>query len=154
MEETKLAAFKLIGLNLGKKTTNEDGQSGIDCGNLWQQFEKENFVQRIPNKVSDDVYAVYFDYEGDHTQPFSYFIGCMVNMDTEVPPGMDSLLIPADNYSKVLAKGIMPDCISNFWKDIWNTKTDRAYNYDFEVYDERSKDWNNAEVEIYVSSSH
>ena len=154
MEKTKRAAFKLIGLNLGKKTTNEGGQSAIDCGNLWQKFEKEGVAQKIPNKISESVYAVYFDYEGDQTQPFSYFIGCPVNMDTEATPDMDSLLIPADNYSKLMARGAMPDCISKCWKDIWNTKTGRAYNHDFEVYDERSKDWSNAEVEIFVSSRH
>ncbi len=154
MDKTKKASFKLIGLKLDKKTTNEGGQSSIDWGNLWQKIEKENLVERIPNKLSDDIYAVYFDYEGDHTQPFSYFIGCKVKTDTEAPQDMDSLFIPEENYSKVIAKGRMPDCITNSWRDIWSSKIDRAYNYDFEIYDERSKDWSNAEVEIFVSSNY
>ena len=153
MEKTKITEFKLIGLKLEKKTTNEGGQSNIDCGILWQKFETENFIERIPNKLSNDIYAVYFDYEGDYTKPFSYFIGCKVKTDTDTPNDMASLIIPEDDYSKLIAKGKMPDCVTNAWKEIWSLKIDRAYKYDFEIYDERSKDWSNAEVEIFVSSN-
>ena len=81
MDKTKKSEFKLIGLKLDNKTTNEGGQSSIECGNLWQKFETENFAERIPDKLSDEVYAVYFDYEGDYTKPYSYFIGCKVKID-------------------------------------------------------------------------
>jgi predicted transcriptional regulator YdeE len=152
MDKIKKAEFKLIGLKLDNKTTNEGGQSSIDCGNLWQKFEKENFVERIPDKLGDEIHAVYFDYEGDHTRPFLYFIGCKVKLEAEVPQGMDNLVIPAGSFTRVIAKGKMPDCVASSWKDIWNSKIDRTYKYDFEIYDERSKDWSNAEVEIFVSS--
>ena len=152
MEKIKLPGFNLVGIKLDKKTTNSGGQSNIDCGSLWQKFEKENFSARISNKVSDEIYAVYFDYEGDHTQPFSYFIGCKVKTDPGLVPGIDSLMIPAQSYIKLIAKGKMPDCISDSWKNIWDSKIERAYKYDFEVYDERSKDWNNAIVDIFVST--
>lgn len=151
MEKIRIARFKLIGLQLAQRTTNVNGQSGIDCGNLWQKFETENFKERISDKLGEEIYAVYFDYEGDHTKPFSYFIGCKVKPETETPKGMDSLLVPASVYSKMIAKGKMPDCIADSWKVIWTSKIERAYSYDFEIYGERSKDWGNAEVEILVS---
>ena len=153
MAKIEKTEFKLIGLKLDHKTTNEGGQSSIDCGNLWQKFEKENFADRIPDKLSDEIYAVYFDYEGDYTKPYSYFIGCKVKINDNTPQGMDNLIIPASSFNKVIAKGKMPDCVANSWKDIWRSKTDRAYKYDFEIYDERSKDWSNAEVEIFVSNN-
>ena len=153
MEKIKITAFKLIGLKLTKKTTNEGGQSNIDCGSLWQKFEAGKFLEKIPGKLSSEIYAVYFDYEGDYTKPFSYFMGCKVKPGTEVPNSMTGLMIADDNYTKLSAKGKMPDCIAGLWKEIWNSKIDRTYNYDFEIYDERSKDWNNAEVEIFVSSN-
>ncbi|MEX2232070.1 MAG: GyrI-like domain-containing protein [Cyclobacteriaceae bacterium] len=152
MNKIKIPEFKLIGLQLPDKTSNERGQSSIDCGALWQKFNAENVQARIPEKLSDEIYAVYFDYEGDHTKPFSYFIGGKVKMDTKTPKGMDTLIIPAGQYSKVLAKGKMPDCLIDSWKEIWRSKKDRAYKSDFEIYDERSRDWNNAEVDIYLSS--
>jgi len=153
MEKLKQDGFSLIGLKLKKKTTNEGGQSGIDCGNLWQQFEQEQWAERIPGKLGNEIYAVYFDYEGDHTKPYSYFIGCKVKEGTEVPAGMESLVIPDSYYRKVTAKGPMPDCMVNAWKEIWRSDMDRAYRFDFEIYDERSKDWSHAEVDIFLSSN-
>lgn len=152
MEKTAREEFQLIGLSLGRKTSNEAGQSGIDCGNLWQKFEMGGFVHRIPNSVNKAIYAVYFDYEGDHNKPFSYFIGCKVEPGTMVPAGMESLTIPPQNYSVVIARGEMPDCLTESWSKIWKSAIDRTYQFDFEIYDDRSRDWDDAEVEIFVSS--
>jgi predicted transcriptional regulator YdeE len=154
MNKIELEEIKLIGLALGKKTTNEMGQSSIDCGNLWQRFEKENYANKIPGKLSDEILAVYHQYEGDHTHPFSYFIGCKVKADTKIPEGMDSLIVPKAIYQKINSSGKMPDCVADTWKQIWNSNIPRAYQTDFEVYDERSKDWSNAEVEIFISIKH
>ena len=153
MEKIEKTEFKLIGLKLDHKTSNEGGQSSIDCGNLWQKFEQENFAENIPDKLSEEIYAVYYDYEGDYTKPFSYFIGCKVKIDDGVPQGMDNLVIPAGSFTKVLSKGKLPDCVANSWKAIWSSDMDRAYKYDFEIYTERSKDWSDAEVEIFVSNN-
>jgi predicted transcriptional regulator YdeE len=151
MNKIHVPAFRLIGLKLPKKTTNKDGQANIDCGSLWQKFESEKVAARIPNKLGEEVYAVYFEYEGDHTQPYSYFIGCKVETDAAGLPGLDTLLISSEDCVKIEAKGKMPDCVANAWRGIWNTVIDRAYQYDFEKYDDRSKDWSNAEVDIFVS---
>lgn len=152
MNKIELEEIKLIGLSLKTKTNNENGRSSIDCGNLWQEFEKESYEDKIPDKLSDEILAVYHKYEGDNTKPFSYFIGCKVKTETEVPEGMDSLIIAKGMYQKFNAKGKMPDCVANAWKEIWSSNICRAYQADFEVYDERSKDWSNAaEVEIYLS---
>ncbi|MDQ2721175.1 MAG: GyrI-like domain-containing protein [Bacteroidota bacterium] len=151
MNKIEKKGFKLIGVALKTKTFNAKGQSAIDCGNLWQTFGQENYAEKIPGKVSNEVFAVYHDYEGDHTKPYSYFIGCKVKDDTEVPAGMDSLIIPAGEYQLFIAKGKMPDCIGNAWRKIWDSVIPRSYKADFEVYDEKSKDWNNAEVDIFIS---
>lgn len=152
MNKKTISEFKLIGITLGHKTTNNGGQASIDCGSLWQQFESENTSERIPNKVGSEVYAVYFDYEGDHTQPYSYFVGCKVPMDTETPEGMTSLAIPTQEYTQVVVKGTIPTCIAQSWNDIWHSDIARKYSYDFEVYDQRSHDWSNGEVDIFVAS--
>lgn len=151
IQRIKLKEFQLIGIALKTKTTNENGQSAIDCGNLWQQFEKGNYAEKIPGKLSNKIFAVYYNYEGDHTKPFSYFIGCKVKKDLEIADGLDGLIIPEDIYEKLTAKGKMPDCVADAWKKIWSSNLPRAYNTDFEVYDERSKDWNDAEADIFIS---
>jgi predicted transcriptional regulator YdeE len=151
MNKFELEGFQLIGLALPRKTTNENGQSGIDCGSLWQKFEDGKYAEKITGKLSDEIFAVYHQYEGDHTRPFSYFIGCKVGAGTKTPDGLDSLAIPAGKYEKIIASGKMPDCMVNTWKEIWRSDIRRAYQFDFEVYDSRSWDWNNAEVDIFIS---
>jgi len=150
MTKTEIPAFTLTGLTLKTKTSNANNQSAIDCGTLWQQFEKGNYADKIPGKSDNDIIAVYHSYEGDHTQPYSYFIGCRVAPASEVPDGMDSLTIEKASYQQFIAKGKMPDCVADAWRQIWQTDINRAYTADFEVYDERSKDWNNAVVDIFI----
>lgn len=144
-------SFRLIGIKLENKTFNENNQSSVDCGNLWQKFETEKIVDLIPNKLSNEIYAAYYDYQKDETKPFSYFIGCKVDEKTETPKGLNELLVPSQNYVKVIAKGEMTGCITEAWKKIWHSKIDRKFGVDFEVYDERSKDWSKAELDIFIS---
>lgn len=146
-----LPEFQLIGIKLDAKTTNINGKSMEDCGNLWQQFERDQVFAQIPGKTSMEVYAVYYGYEGDHMAPFDYFIGCKAESNTTVPEGLASLTVPEQNYIKVVANGQMPACIGEAWQTIWKSEYDRAFGYDFEVYDERSQDWSNAEVDIFLS---
>jgi len=153
MMTVKNNGFKLIGLKLHGKTTNHNNQSSRDCGSLWQKFEANNIFSLIPGKLSDEVYAVYFEYENDETSPFSYFIGCKVDMNDEPPEGLSKLIIPAQIYKKRTAKGTMPACIADAWKEIWNSDLNRSFEYDFEVYGERSRDWSNAEVDIFISAT-
>ena len=151
MNRIELQETKLIGLALKGKTSNENEQAATDCGNLWQEFEKGAYAELIPGKLSDEIIAVYHEYEGDHTKPYSYFIGCRVSADTAVPEGLQSLSLAKGEYRKIIATGKMPDCVANSWREIWSSNMQRGYRTDFEVYGEKSKDWNNAEVEIYVS---
>ena len=148
-----LPSFEMIGLKLPHKTRNQDGQSNRDGGRLWQKFEKEQIASQIPQKIGDEIYAVYFDYEGDHSDPFSYFIGCRVPSGVALPDGLDRLIIPAQTYQKLIARGPMPDCIAGLWKDIWKSDLPRAYVVDFEIYGEKSKNWDHAEIDVFLSIS-
>ena len=145
-------AVKLIGVSLGYKTTNENGKAMEDCAALWQTFSGSFMAPRIKGKLNKDTYAVYYDYDGDFTKPYNYFIGCPVADDAEVPAGMETITIPEQTYEIVTAKGQMPNCIGNAWREICeNITRNRAYGYDFEIYSEKAADWNNAEVDIFLS---
>lgn len=146
-----MESTKLIGLKLATKTTNENGQSGKDCGAMWQKFEAENIASQVPNKLSDTIYAVYYDYEHDEKGYFLYFIGCPVEENAIKPSHLDELIIPKQKYYKVTAKGQMVGCIEEAWKKIWSSNIDRKFGYDFEIYDHRCADWENAEIDIYIS---
>lgn len=141
----------LIGLALPQPTTNANGQSQVDCGNLWKRFQTEGYRDRIPQKLDDDVLAVYYDYHGTHEHPFSYFIGCCVPQGTPAPEGMDRLTIPGGRYQKVVAQGAIPACVGEAWISIWSQDIPRGYFVDFEVYGERAGQQEKAEVDIYLS---
>lgn len=141
----------LIGIKLPHKTSNVNEQAMADCGSLWQKFEQEGIFNKIPAKTAFEIYAVYYDYDGDHTQPYSYFIGCPVAQGTEVPEGLETLEIPVQNYTHIVARGKMPSCVADAWREIWQADHNRAYGFDFEVYGEKAADWSNAEVDIYLS---
>ena len=147
----KLKGFILIGLALGEKTTNEKGQSATDCGKLWQRFLEGGFADKIPGKIINEVFAVYHNYEGDYTKPYSYFIGCKVKSDAKIPEGMNRLEIAGSRYQLFKSYGKMPDCIGKTWEEIWKSDIPRAYLTDFEVYGEKSQDLNNAEIDIFIS---
>jgi predicted transcriptional regulator YdeE len=148
----KKPAVKLIGISLGFKTTNENEKAAEDCGALWQHFSGSFIAQKIKGRLNEAIYAVYYDYEGDYTKPYAYFIGCPVADDTEVPAGMETITIPEQTYEVVVAKGQMPDCIAIAWREIWKTRSiDHAYGFDFEIYGTKSKNWMDAEIDIYLS---
>ena len=58
--------------------------------------------------------------------------------------------VAGGRYRNFVAQGKIPDCIADTWRDIWAGETERAYITDFEVYDERSKDWKDGRVEIFI----
>ncbi len=148
---TNNKTITLAGIKLPYKTTNENNQASTDCGQLWQKFVSDNIADKVAHKLFDHIYAVYYDYDKDETQPYSYFIGYPVAGDAEVDTELTSITIPPQQYQKFTAKGAMPDCIANMWRKIWSTKLDRRYGFDFEIYDHRSQDWSNAEVDIFLS---
>ena len=150
MNTLKLPSIRLMGIMLEDRTSNENGRSNEDCGQLWQNFQKQDIVSKIPNKISDAVYAVYFDYDSDQNGEFSYFLGCPVGRTNDIPKGLSFLKIPAQSYRKITAKGEMPKCIAKAWESIWRSDIERTYQFDFEVYDQRSKDWKAAEIDIYL----
>lgn len=150
MEKQYFDTLYLTGITLPHKTTNTGGKAMEDISELWQEFEKGGWFAKIPERMENNVYAVYHNYEGDHTQPYAFFIGCRVTPGAPVPEGMENVVIPAGDFVKFTAKGKIPDCIGSTWQKIWNSDVLRAYKADFEVYDERSQDFNNAEVDIYI----
>lgn len=151
MSIQQLTGFTLAGLRLPHKTTNKNEQAMQDCGHLWTRFGQENVRERLKDRLSDEVYAVYFDYDGDYSMPYAYFIGCKVPEGTALPHGLDLLHVPAQAVMSVPVSGKMPQCVADAWRNIWATEYPRAYGFDYEVYDERSQHWDSAELDIFLS---
>jgi predicted transcriptional regulator YdeE len=153
LKTISIDTFRVIGISLPYKTHNIDGRSTDDCSYLWEKFFNENYSEKIPDKINNDVIAVYFEYEGGNSNPFSYLVGHRVNIDTPSPPGLQHVDIVAGKYLKVTAQGKMPECLQEAWNDIWQSDLKRTFQYDFEIYDQHKLNADYAEVDILVGIS-
>jgi len=133
------------------RSTNENGQSQKDIGNLWKRFYTENIFESISNKLSRDIYCVYTDYENESKSFYTTIIGCKVSFLNDPQKILVSKNIPSGNYQKYISLGKIPESVVETWKEIWMTNSDRHYLTDFDVYGDKSKDINNPEVETYLS---
>lgn len=142
--------FNVIGISV--RTTNENGQSGKDIPALWSQFMSEEIQSKIPNKVSEDLFCIYTDYEKDHTKPYTTILGCKVENLDVVPENMIGKTIESANYEELIAKGNLSEgIVFNKWLEIWNSDLDRSFTADFEVYGEKTQNPEKAEVAIYIA---
>ncbi|MDF1698053.1 MAG: effector binding domain-containing protein [Saprospiraceae bacterium] len=148
--DTQIEGFNIIGI---KTRTQNDGKAAVDIPMLWGKFMDENIKEKIPNKIGDEIYCLYTGYDGDHLAPYDVIIGCKVSSIEELPEGMIAHVIHPGKVAKYVAKGslIKGEAVINTWFKIWESKLDRSFQTDYEVYDERSQDIENAEVDIFVS---
>lgn len=139
--------FKIIGISI--QTTNE---SMADIESLWGRFWGENIADKIPNKASAEIYAVYTDYESDHTGKYTLLIGLPVTTLDNIPDGFVGQEIAIGKYQKYTSKGKMPEAIIKTWTEIWQDSTlKRAYRADVTVHGEKYFQGDSAEVETYIS---
>lgn len=131
------------------RTTNENGQARKDIGDLWTKFMSEDIQSKIPDKLSEDVYCVYTDYETDHAGWYTAVIGCKV-LEPEINTGWFSALIPKGGYRVYNPEGKFPDCVANTWMQIWQDGAGRNYLADYDLYKTGAKSFEETETEIHV----
>lgn len=142
--------FKIIGISV--RTTNENNKAMNDIPALWDKFLSKNLIEKIPNKLSSEIYCVYTEYEKDYTKPYTALLGCKVENLNEIPEGMIGKEFKGGKYQKFIAKGdLTKGVVVQEWSKIWNSDLERKYTADFEVYGEKAQNPENAEVEIYVA---
>jgi predicted transcriptional regulator YdeE len=113
-------------------------------------------VIKIPNKVDSEIVVVYSDYESDANGAYNYTIGAKVNSISKIPPRMAAKKVPAGRYAVFTSeKGFVGKVVPETWSRIWALPKsvmggDRAYQADFEIYDQRAADREHAQVDIYV----
>lgn len=143
-------SFQIIGISV--RTINEGEKAKTDIGELWRKFMSENMLEKIPNVIDETIYAVYTDYESDHTKPYTTILGYKVSALDKIPEGMVGKKIEQTAYNKFIAKGDLTDnAVIDEWMKIWNMDLDRKYTADFETYGEKAADPKNGEAEIYIA---
>lgn len=129
-----LAAFDVVGIS-AKISGHENASEEINA--LWERFFKESVGQRVQNRVDDVIYAVYSDYEGDHTKPYRLTIGYKIKGEPNLGQSLAQVQVKAASYAMMSAAGEQPKALIEAWTAIWQSDLERCFETDFEVYGAR-----------------
>jgi predicted transcriptional regulator YdeE len=148
--------FLIVGTEVRTNNAREMTNDGV-ISKQWAQFVADGILDRIPNKVDPTIYAVYTDYASDRNGDYTYVIGAKVNDGLAIPPLMVAKRVPAGTYAVVTSsKGPVQHIVPQAWREIWSWEDksqlggQRAYKADFEVYDQRSRDPQDSQLDVYV----
>lgn len=130
---------------------NQDDRAAEQINTLWQSFFEQQVAQRIPNRANDVIYAVYSDYEGDHTKPYRLTIGYAAPSEAVSALTMlHAVQVGAGDYASLSARGEQPKALIETWVAVWESDLDRAFKTDFEVYGPRFFEEGVHEVLVYI----
>lgn len=133
------------------RTSNTEQQRTNAIGNLWNRFWEEGILEKIPGKTGNELYAVYTEYEGDATKPYTLIIGSPVESLENLPAGMKGVTLEGGKYAKTSVTGqLSEEVVQQGWMAVWSAHLDRKYQADFEVYKCDGFDPDHAEVDIFV----
>jgi predicted transcriptional regulator YdeE len=139
------------------RTNNADEASGKSkIGDLWQRFYRENLGDQIPNRADSALTVVYSEYATDEKGDYNYLLGARVTSVDHLPAGMTWKQVQPGAYAVIPTEiGQMPGVLQATWRRIWEMSPTeiggkRAFVTDYEIYDERSANPANAQVEIHI----
>ncbi|WP_256757087.1 effector binding domain-containing protein [Cohnella sp. WQ 127256] len=154
----QLEEIKLVGI--AERTTNKaEMTEQAKIGGLWGRFYGEGIQQSIPNLAHagpQSIYGCYCDYENGAAGEYTILLGCQVKEINSLPSGMVGRVLPASQYAVFTTKmGPVSTVVIEAWQAIWRwsatSELKRTFTGDFELYDERSSDPENVQVDIYIA---
>jgi len=150
----ELIAFNIVGISTQTSNANEITEQA-KIPQLWDHFYQQNIAGKIAELKNGNVYGLYSDYETDVNGNYNITLGVEVNNDN-IPADLVVKMIPAAKYLVFTSdKGTMPDVVIQTWQEIWawfaNSKVERTYTGDFELYDERCANPHESQVDIYIA---
>ena len=120
-----------------------DGPGSADAiPTLWKAVS-DGALAAIPDKLSDDLYAVYANLENagiSNDGYFSFIIGAPVAPGIAVPDGMTLVSIPFSHRASFPVPGNDPSRVIEAWEQAW-------------AYDDRAKTFV-CEYELYPAGGH
>ncbi len=148
--------FSVIGIQV--RTSNAKEMTGGGAiPKQWASFFKDRIADKIPNKVDSAIYAVYTNYASDYNGEYDFIIGMKVSSVADVPPGMVAKTVPEGRNAVITsAKGPAAQVVPKAWQKIYDLDDHkqlggaRAYKTDFELYDQRSQNPQDAQVDLCI----
>jgi predicted transcriptional regulator YdeE len=151
----QVQGFTVVGITARTNNAKEMRAAGA-IGKLWGRLMQENLLEKIPNRADENIVAIYTDYASDKDGDYTYILGAKVSRDSGIPAGMVAKQILSGKHAVFTSeRGPSSKVVPEIWQKINNLpKTvpggDRTYQSDFEVYDERARDPQDAVVDVYV----
>jgi predicted transcriptional regulator YdeE len=147
--QLELEDFEIIGISV--RTTNQNQQAEKDIETLWNSFYTSDLKSKIKDKISEDLYCVYADYETDSSGAYTTVLGYQVKPGTLPPSGLVRKVILRSSYQVFISEGPLPSSVQETWLNIWNSDLKRRYTADFDVYGHHSTNPNKAIVRTFIS---
>lgn len=152
----QLPEIKLVGIIVRTNNQNEFSGAGKIAPCVQQYFQQQLFEKISHRKNPGITFCAYTDYETDHTGDYTFFIGEEVAVDHQLLEEFEQLTIPPQTYAKFTTEsGPMPAVVVSAWQKIWGMSPQdfggtRRYHTDFEFYDQRASDPQNAIADVYI----
>ena len=112
----------------------------------------------ISSRANDTIYALYTGYDKDRNSDYDFVIGVRVVTTDSVPPGMVLKHVPSGKYAVITSgKGPAFQVVPGAWQQVWKLEDDaqlggtRAYSTDYEIYDQRARDPQAVQVDLFIS---
>ncbi|MBH1988830.1 MAG: AraC family transcriptional regulator [Myxococcaceae bacterium] len=161
MQKTMTTRMELKLVGITTRTNNAQVFGSDPSVNKIAVLAQKYFNNGLAEKIKDrknpgTTFCAYTHYESDVNGHYTCFIGEEVSSFESVDQEFEMLTIPDQNYAKFTNQpGPMPDACIDMWQNIWKMDVsdlggERAYVADFEIYDERSRDYNNVTLDIYI----
>ena len=154
-EKITLPEIQLVGIAVRTSNAKEMNQATAQIGTTIQRYLDEAIAQKIQHKKSPGkTCCVYTEYESDQNSDYTYLIGEEVT--SSMPQaGLKLITVPKQTYIKFTTEpGKMPAIAISAWQTIWGTSFSdwggRRFKTDFELYDERALDPDNAVLDICI----
>jgi predicted transcriptional regulator YdeE len=156
-ERVYLNEKNFVGLTGRTSFALEQDPATATLGPLVQQYFKEGFADKIPNRKNPgDTIILYTNYDSNYQGSYLFGIGEEV-FDDKTNHWGEQMMIPKGPYLKFTTKpGPMPKVVVDAWKAIWALEEkgdlggERRYNVDFELYGERAADPLKTVVDIFI----
>jgi predicted transcriptional regulator YdeE len=135
---TQTTPIIVVGISI--RTSNVKAFEAIPLH--WKTFFEKQILSAIPDKINDDIYAVYTEFdkvpksaEGIHSLGYTFIIGAAVNRADRLPSALVSTIIPVAKRAVFPIEPGKPDLVGAEWQKIWQMQDlQRAFAPDYEHY--------------------
>ncbi len=149
-------AFTVLGIS--SRTSNAAEITGDgEIPKIWDRFFSKEIQEQFSKQGNETpIIGLYSNYESDVFGEYTFAVGKEISNKQTVIEGFQVLNVPQAKYAVFTTEvGPVLEIVPKAWSAIWQwfeeNNCERAYTGDFEKYDERSIDPNEAQIDIFVA---